>query len=64
MAFEAHELRHSAASLMLALGVPHHVVSETLGHSSIGVTKDIYGHLEADARRQAVEATKGGLLSR
>jgi integrase len=40
-----HELRHSAASLALAEGVPIEVVSELLGHSSIRVTKDVYGHL-------------------
>lgn len=32
-----HDLRHSAASLMLAQGVPLRVVMEVLGHSSIGV---------------------------
>lgn len=51
-----HELRHSCASLLLARGVPLEVVSETLGHSSIRVTKDVYGHLMAPARAQAAEA--------
>jgi integrase len=32
-----HDLRHNAASLMLAQGVPLRVVMEVLGHSSIGV---------------------------
>ena len=40
-----HELRHSGASLMLAQGTPLHVVSEILGHASITITKDVYGHL-------------------
>ena len=40
-----HELRHSGASLMLAQGTPLHVVSEILGHASIMITKDVYGHL-------------------
>ena len=35
-----HELRHSAASLMLAAGVPLEVVSEVLGHASIRMTAD------------------------
>jgi integrase len=39
-----HELRHSGASLMLAQGTPLHVVSEVLGHASIAVTKNVYGH--------------------
>ena len=48
-----HEARHSAASVMLAQGVPLEVVSEVLGHSSIYITKDVYGHLEEGAKRQA-----------
>ena len=36
-----HELRHSGASQ----GTPLHVVSEVLGHASIAITKDVYGHL-------------------
>lgn len=46
-----HELRHSGTSLMLAQGTPLHVVSEILGHASITITKDVYGHLvEGTAR--------------
>jgi integrase len=51
-----HELRHTAASLMLSAGVPLHVVSDVLGHSSISITKDVYGHLVADDRERASEA--------
>ena len=51
-----HELRHSAASIMLAQGVPLEVVSEVLGHSSIRVTKDTYGHIMAPAKEAAAEA--------
>jgi integrase len=51
-----HELRHSAASLLLAQGVPLKTVSETLGHSSIRVTADVYGHLEDTARAAAADA--------
>ena len=40
-----HELRHSGASLMLAQGTGLYVVSEVLGHSSVAITKDVYGHL-------------------
>jgi integrase len=40
-----HELRHSSASLMLASGVKLQVVSEVLGHSSIRMTADVYGHI-------------------
>jgi integrase len=51
-----HELRHSAASLMLAKGVPLQVVSEVLGHSSIRMTADVYGHVLQPQRREAAKA--------
>lgn len=54
--WSTHELRHSAASLMLAQGLSLKVVSETLGHSQISITADIYGHLLEPARREAAEA--------
>ena len=56
-----HELRHSCASLLLAMGVPLEVVSETLGHASIRVTMDVYGHLLAPARMKAAEAMRKAL---
>jgi integrase len=40
-----HDLRHTAASLMLNNGVPVLVVSKILGHSKTSTTLDIYGHL-------------------
>ena len=40
-----HEARHTAASLMLSSGVPLKTVQETLGHSSIQLTADLYGHV-------------------
>lgn len=51
-----HELRHSAASFLIAQGVPLKIVSETLGHSSIRVTADVYGHLFDDAGAIAADA--------
>ena len=51
-----HELRHSAASLLIAQGVPLKVVSEVLGHSSIRITADVYGHLLDDAGLVAADA--------
>jgi hypothetical protein len=48
-----HDLRHAAATLMLAAGVHPKVASERLGHSAVGITLDLYTHavpgLEADA---------------
>ncbi len=50
-----HSLRHSAASILLAMGANLHEVKETLGHSQISVTSDYYAHLFADARKEAAE---------
>jgi integrase len=61
-----HALRHSAATLMLALGVQPKVVAEMLGHSRISVTMDIYAHVlphlqeEAAARMNALLGVGGG----
>lgn len=49
-----HTLRHTAATLMLLNNVPLKVVSEILGHSSITITADIYGHVTHDAARDAL----------
>jgi hypothetical protein len=57
-----HELRHSGASLMLAQGTPLHVVSEILGHASIAITKDVYGHLVEGDKRAAAQSMSGLLF--
>jgi len=57
-----HELRHSGASLMLAQGTPLHVVSEVLGHASIAITKDVYGHLIEGDKRAASVAMSAALF--
>lgn len=56
-----HELRHSAASLLIAQGVPLKIVSETLGHASIRITSDVYGHLFDDAGAIAADAMTAAL---
>ena len=56
-----HELRHSAASLMLAQGVKLQVVSQVLGHSSIRMTADVYGHILDPDREAAAIAIAGAL---
>jgi integrase len=47
---------------MLAQGTPLHVVSAILGHASIAITKDVYGHVLVDDRRAAAEAMSGALF--
>jgi integrase len=61
--WHVHELRHSAASLMLAMGVPIQVVSEVLGHASIRMTADVYGHILAPDREAAADAMGRALWS-
>ena len=56
-----HDLRHGAASMMLAQGVPLKVVSETLGHSGIAITADVYAHLSREQRREAADAIERAL---
>lgn len=50
-----HDLRHTAASLMLHEGVELKTVSEILGHSSISITADIYGHVIEEKKKQAAQ---------
>lgn len=47
-----HDLRHSAASLLLNQGVPLKMISEMLGHSSISITANIYGHVSDNAKQE------------
>lgn len=54
-----HDLRHTAATLMLESGVEPQVVKEILGHSSIAVTLGIYAHVRARQKREAVERLDG-----
>lgn len=52
-----HDLRRSCATLMLAAGVPMHVISKLLGHSSVRITEARYAHLHVDAVRDGLERT-------
>ena len=62
-AIRFHDLRHTAASLMLSSGVRPDLVSRRLGHSSPAITLSIYAHLlpgdEAEAVRR-LDAVLGG----
>ena len=50
-----HDLRHTFASLLLQHGESVVYVKEQLGHSSIQITVDTYGHLIPGANRAAVD---------
>lgn len=48
-----HDLRHACATLLLSAGVPLVMVSRILGHSTIDLTANTYGHIGIEAMRQA-----------
>jgi integrase len=54
-AVRLHDLRHTAASLLLAEGVAARVVMEILGHSQISITLNTYTHVDPERNRDAAE---------
>jgi integrase len=52
-----HDLRHTAASLLLAQDVAPRVVMEILGHSQISVTMNTYTHVDPELNRVATDRT-------
>ena len=48
-----HDLRHSAATLMLAAGTHPKIVSERLGHATVNITLDTYSHVLPDMQHEA-----------
>ena len=48
-----HECRHTFASLMIAAGVNAKALSTFMGHSSITITMDRYGHLMPGSENEA-----------
>lgn len=48
-----HDLRHTHASLLIKQGVHIKVISERLGHSSVTITMDTYGHLMPNMQEDA-----------
>ena len=50
-----HDLRHSAATILLAMGVPANVVKELLGHSHISITLGIYAHVLPSMQQEAMD---------
>lgn len=51
-----HDLRHTHASMLILAGVPLTVVQRRLGHASIAITSDVYGHISPAAERLAAAA--------
>ncbi len=54
-ALRFHDLRHTAATLLLAQGVDVRTIMETLGHSQISLTLNTYSHVLPKLQRQAAD---------
>ena len=50
-----HDLRHTAASLMLNHGIPILIASKRLGHSKPSITIDVYGHMLPSKQEEAAD---------
>lgn len=59
-----HDLRHSAATLMLGQGIHPKIVSEMLGHATVAITLDLYSHVTPTMQRQAADSLDAVLAQR
>ena len=50
-----HDLRHSAASLLHAAGVPSQAIRKLLGHASVRTTEEIYSHVTTESESEAAD---------
>jgi integrase len=50
-----HDLRHTNATLMLKQNIPAKVASERLGHSTVGITLDLYSHVLREMQEEAAK---------
>jgi integrase len=56
-----HDLRHSAAAILIAQGVDARSISELLGHSSVAFTLQVYGHLLESTKKDTAEKMDAAL---
>ena len=57
-----HELRHTCATLLMAMGTPLPVIRDVLRHTQIGTTADVYSHVSPLLARESLDRL-GELLS-
>ncbi len=57
-----HDLRHTAATVLLKKRIPSKVVSEMLGHANIGITLQLYSHVLPDMQKEAAAAMEAALM--
>lgn len=55
-------LRHTTASLLVALGVPLRIIAEILGHSTIRLTADTYSDVGVEIQREAMSKLSKALF--
>jgi integrase len=58
-----HDLRHSHATLLLRKNVHPKIVSERLGHSTVGITLDVYSHVVPGMQEEAARKIDAALRS-
>src|SRR5215469_14187592 len=56
-----HDLRHTAATLLLGRGINPKIVSEMLGHARIAITLQLYSHVTPHMQHQAADAMDAAL---
>ncbi len=57
-----HDARHTYATLLLELGEGPKVIQSLLGHSSVSITLDIYGHVSLELERKAASKLNTALI--
>jgi integrase len=56
-----HDLRYSAAAILIAQGVSAKAISELLGHSAASFTLQVYGHLMEETKRETASKMDAAL---
>ena len=56
-----HDLRHTAATLLLSRGIHPKIASEILGHSTVAITLDLYSHVTSNMQQQAAQVMDAAL---
>jgi integrase len=56
-----HDLRHSAATMLLGMGIHPKVVQELLGQNQISMTMDIYSHVPPTMQNEAMSKMNDAL---
>ena len=50
-----HDFRHGCVSVLLALVVPPRTTMEIVGHTTLEITMNVYGHVTLDDKREALD---------